>query len=324
MQEVEGDLVGRFAEPKALIQELLARGWLTSFQANHLLEGRDKELVLGSCLLLKPLGEGAMGRVYQARHGKLGQVVALKVIRQERLEHPDAIRRFQREIQAAAQLSHPNVVRAFDADQVGGTHFFVMEYVQGADLARLVKQAGPLSLGRACDCIRQAALGLQHAHEHGLIHRDIKPSNLLVTLDWGVKLLDMGLARVAHPGEASEGSSLLTQEGSVMGTPDYVAPEQALDPHSADIRADIYSLGCTLYFLLTGQVPFPGGTLTEKLLHHQMDEPVSVTVLRPEVPKVLAKVVGRLMAKRPEERWQTPAEVAKVMAAFLKPRLPSS
>src|SRR5262249_54333549 len=160
--------------------------------------------------------------------------------------------------------AHPNIVAVYDADEVAGTHFFAMEYVEGTDLAKLVKQNGPLPVAVACDYVRQAALGLQHAHEQGLVHRDIKPSNLLLAGKAGggvVKVLDMGLARLeAAPGEGSDGADPLTQEGAVMGTPDYVAPEQATDSRRADIRADLYSLGCTLYFLLTGKVPFPGGT----------------------------------------------------------------
>ena len=228
------------------------------------MRGRAHELLLGSYVLRERLGEGHEPGLHKARNWKLGRVVALKLIRKDRLEDGEAVRRFHREIRAAAQLDHPNIVRAFDADEIGGTHLLVMEYAQGVDLAKLVKQGGPLPVGRACDCARQAALGLQHAFERGLVHRDVKPQNLLATPVCVVKILDMGLARLGQAAEAGEGTSTMTQEGAVMGTLDYIAPEQAMDSHTVDIRADLYSLGCTLYFLLTGRVPFPGGTAMEK------------------------------------------------------------
>jgi serine/threonine protein kinase len=222
---------------------LLHRGWLTAYQANLLLQGRGSELVLGSYLLQERLGEGGMGAVFKALHRTLGREVALKVIRKERLANPHAVKRFRREVRAAAQLTHPTIVLAFDADQVGSNHFLVMEYVKGSDLSQRVKRHGPLPIDQGCDCIRQAALGLQHAYEKGLIHRDIKPANLLLTPQGEVKVLDMGLARLASDPEATQASSTLTQEGVVMGTPDYLAPEQALGSPEVDIRADLYALG---------------------------------------------------------------------------------
>jgi formylglycine-generating enzyme required for sulfatase activity len=251
--------------------------------------------------------------VFKARHAKLGRIVALKLIRKERLESPVAVKRFQRECMAAARLDHPNVVRAYDADEDGGTHFFAMEYVEGTDLARLVKEKGPLSVAEACDCARQAALGLQHAFEKGMVHRDIKPHNLLRTTDGVLKILDMGLARFSLGAADGESSSSLTQDGALMGTPDYIAPEQARDSKNADIRADLYSLGCTLFYLLTGRVPFGGGTLTEKLLSHQMDPVPDVRQLRPDVPEAVGQVVTTLMAKKPEDRYQAPAETVKAL-----------
>jgi formylglycine-generating enzyme required for sulfatase activity/tRNA A-37 threonylcarbamoyl transferase component Bud32 len=319
--EVEA-LRSRFADAKELARELLRRGWLTAFQANLLLQGRGQELLLGSYLLLERLGSGGMGAVFKAQNWKLGRIVALKLIKPERLTGEETVRRFQREIRAAAALDHPNIVRAYDADEAAGSHFFVMEYVEGIDLSRLVKQSGPLPVRQACDIIRQAALGLQHAFEKGLVHRDIKPGNLLLTKQGVVKVLDMGLARLG-PGGEGEQSSTMTAEGTVMGTPDFIAPEQTLDAHAVDIRADLYSLGCTLYFLLTGQVPFPGGTLGSKLLHHQLHRAVPVEQLRPEVPAAVAAVVRRLMAKRPQERYQTPAEVALALAEVGRNPAPS-
>jgi WD40 repeat protein/serine/threonine protein kinase len=324
----------RPSDPNALARELVRREFLTVWQVNQIIKGRARDLLLGSYVLLEKLGEGGMGAVFKARNWKLGHIVALKVIRKERLDNEAMIRRFRREIQAAGQLWHPNIVRAFDADEVNGTHFFVMEYVEGRDLARVVKERGPLPVTEACEYIRQAALGLQHAFERGLVHRDIKPSNLLLTRqsrdregavsaplpvgrgsDAGVvKLLDMGLARFER-GDV-EPSTALTQVGTIMGTPDYIAPEQARDSHTADIRADLYSLGCTLYFLLTGRVPFPRGNVTEKLLKHQMDTPTPVRQLRPDAPPHVEALIEKLMAKRPEERYQTPAELAAALESL--------
>jgi serine/threonine protein kinase len=318
LAEVTEFLPTRFPDPKALARELIQRGWLTPYQANQLLQGRGPGLVLGSYTLLERVGEGGMGQVFKARHWKLGKVVALKLIRKERLGNPAAIKRFQREVRAVAALSHPNIVLAYDADQIGGTHLLVMEFVEGAtDLARLVKKNGPLPIPQACDYIRQAALGLQHVYERGLVHRDIKPHNLLLAADGKtVKILDMGLARLNLPSSDDDKSSTVTKEGTVMGTPDYIAPEQALESHTVDIRADLYSLGCTFYHLLTDRVPFPGGSLGAKLLHHQMDEPTPVEQLRREVPPVVAAVVRKLMAKKPDDRYQTPAEVAVALASL--------
>jgi WD40 repeat protein/serine/threonine protein kinase len=318
---VRADLAPRFPESRDLARELIQRGWLTPFQVNHLLNGTGASLLLGSYLLLERLGQGGMGEVFRARNWKLGKIVALKVIRKEKLSRPDAVRRFQREVRAAAQLSHPNVVHAFDADQVGDLHMLVMEYVEGVDLHKIVKDHGPLPVGQACDCIRQTALGLQHAFERGLVHRDIKPHNLLVgnagTPAAGVvKILDMGLARIEQTA-GDDSTAGMTQDGIVVGTPDYIAPEQVTGASSVDIRADLYSLGCTLYYLLAGRPPFAGGSYGQKLMCHQTAEPPAVDSLRPEVPAGVAAIVRKLMAKLPEHRFQTPAELAAVLSGDL-------
>jgi WD40 repeat protein/serine/threonine protein kinase len=318
LEEVTHKLWPAFPEARALARELMVRGWLSPYQVNHLLQNRGRELILGSYILMERLGEGGMGRVFKARHMHMRRVSAIKIIRKECVANPDAIRRFRREIEAVAHLSHPNVVTAFDADQAGDTHFYVMEYVEGCDLDKLIKQRGPVPIGDACDYIRQAAQGLQHAFERGMVHRDIKPSNLLLTSKGSViKILDLGLARL-HLADA-ESTSTLTMEGSIAGTPDFISPEQARNSRQADIRSDLYSLGCTLYFLLTGRVPFPGGNLTEKLLKHQFDEPTPVAQLRPEVPAGVVAVIDRLLAKRPEHRYQTPAELAATLQADAVP-----
>ncbi len=316
LQELEA-LLPRFADARALAGELIRRSWLTPYQANQLLQGRGRELVLGSYVLLERLGEGGMGQVFKARNWKLGRVVALKVIRKDRLANPDAVRRFRREVQAAAALSHPNIVHAYDADEIDGTHLLVMECVEGAsDLARLLKKNGPLPVAQACKYIRQAALGLQHACARGMVHRDIKPQNMLLSGDGRtVKILDMGLARLDHSEADGDRTSTMTQEGAIMGTPDYIAPEQVMGSHDVDIRADLYSLGCTFYQLLTDRVPFPGGTLMQKLDGHRFHEAASVESLRPDVPPAVAAVVRRLMAKKPEDRYQTPADVAAALVS---------
>jgi serine/threonine protein kinase len=224
------------------------------------------------------------------------------------------VRRFLREVQATAQLSHPNVIHAYDADAVNDTLFLVMEFVEGTDLAKLVKKQGPLPVAQACRYISQAARGLEHAYQRGLIHRDIKPHNLLLSREGFVKVLDLGLVRLREA--AREPGCSMTGSDCVMGTPDYIAPEQARDSHAADTRADLYSLGCTLYFLLSGRVPFPGGSLTEKLLRHNLDEPTPVEKLRPEVPAAVAAMVAKLMAKKPGDRYQTPTEAVAALTAL--------
>jgi WD40 repeat protein/serine/threonine protein kinase len=306
----------RDPDPRALGRVLVRRRLLSLFQVNQVAAGKAKELRLGNFLLLDRLGEGGMGQVFKARHLRMGRIVALKLMRKEKLGNPASVKRFYQEVEAASQLNHPNIVVAYDADEIRGLHYFSMEYVEGSDLARQVKENGPLPVAVACEYIRQAAVGLQHAHEKGLVHRDIKPHNLLVGTNGGapvVKILDMGLARLQGKGETG-----LTQAGQVLGTPDYLAPEQAYDSRKADIRSDIYSLGCTLYFLLAGRAPFTGETLAQVLLMHQMEEPTPLKQRRAEVPAALAAVVHKMMAKQPGERYQSPAEVADALAALAR------
>jgi serine/threonine protein kinase len=290
--------------------------------------------------VIAALGTGGMGAVYRAEHTLMDRPVALKAIRADRLGDASMVERFRREAKAAGQLKHPNIVLSHDAEQAGDYHFLVMEYVEGKSLALVVADQGPLPIRLACDYVHQAALGLQYAHERGMVHRDIKPHNLMLTPDGQVKILDFGLARfvmetvpagslLAAPANATPLSSCgmsgfgsLTQVGTVMGTPDYIAPEQITDAHTADIRADIYSLGCTLYDLLTGEPPFPERTIIGKVTAHLERMPRPLTELRQDVPAELARVVERMMAKDPTKRFQTPAEVAATLAAFLAPPKP--
>jgi WD40 repeat protein/tRNA A-37 threonylcarbamoyl transferase component Bud32 len=321
LEEVERSLLPQFAEAQGLAEELVRRAWLTPFQVNQLFKDKGNELLVGSYVLLEKLGEGGMGAVYKAHNWKLGTIVAVKRVHKERLVRSETLGRFRHEIRAAALLAHPNIVRALDADEVDGVHFLVMEYVEGQTLHQLVRIHGPLPVPLACDYARQAALGLQHLHEQGLVHRDLKPSNLLVDLPAGaeppfrggtVKVLDLGLAHL-NDELRGEDWTTLTREGIVLGTPDFMAPEQTIDAHSVDIRADLYSLGCTLYFLLVARAPFQGGSLGQKIAHHQSAEPPALQSLRPTVPAEVVAVVRRLMAKRPEDRYQTPAETAQAL-----------
>jgi serine/threonine protein kinase/lipoprotein NlpI len=303
------------AEPASgWVAALVERGWLTRYQGEQVLQGRERDMVLEPYILLKPLGRGGMGQVYQALHRRMKRVVALKVIRPELLSENSAVLRFHREIEAVARVSHPNIVLAYDAGEVQGTHFLVMEYVEGMDLARLLEVEGPLEPSRAVELARQVCLGLRHAHEQGLVHRDIKPSNLMWSVrDRLVKILDLGLARL-HPWKterplAQAPMARLTPSGVPVGTPDYLAPEQLLDPSRVDIRSDLYSLGCTFYHLLAGRPPFDDGNLFRKLVAHREQEPPALRSLRPDLPEAVVDLIRTLMAKRPDDRYQSPAEV---------------
>ena len=267
---------------------------------------------LGEYRLLEKLGAGGMGEVYKALHTEMQRVVAVKVLPPGFVQDERAVARFKREIKAVASLSHPNIVQAFDAREVEGTRFLVMEYLEGLDLRDVAKRLGPLPIPEACELIRQAALGLQCAHEHGLVHRDIKPGNLMLTAQGQVKILDLGLARP----QAEGGEGEVTGTGEAMGTADYMAPEQAQDSRSVDIRADIYSLGCTLYRLIAGRPPFSGpkyDTAVKKLMGHIQDPVPPITRFRNDVPKRLEIVLGRLLAKDAAKRLATPADLAEAL-----------
>jgi hypothetical protein len=302
--------MGSLPEPRSFVRRLLDLDWLTPFQAELLLKGRGSELTVGPYLLLNRIGQGWSSHVFRARHLQFDRLVALKVLRKElvaELGH-DLIRRFFHEMQAIGRVNHPNVVHAYDGGPIGSTYFLAMEYVEGIDLDRLVRQSGPLPVEKVCEYARQVAEGLQNVHEQRLVHRDIKPSNLIIA-DGRVKILDLGFARLRQTAHARSGTGL-TNAGDVLGSADYLAPEQALDPHSVDHRADLYSFGCTLFFLLTGQPPFAGGTFAQKLDRHQHEPARSVNAMQPGVPGELAEVVNRLLTKRPEERIQTAGELA--------------
>lgn len=268
---------------------------------------------LGPYELVERIGQGGMGAVYKARHVHLKRTVAVKLLRTERTCDPRAVARFQAEMEAVGRLDHPNLVRAHDAGEAEGRHFLVMEHVDGLDLARLVRSSGPLPVADACEIIRQVAIGLHHAHQHGLVHRDVKPSNVMRTADGGVKILDLGLARLLHDQPATR---QLTETGQVLGTGDYIAPEQGQDAGNADARSDIYSLGCTLYFLLAGQAPFAGPqhrTFIEKVVAHATQPFPPITAVRADIPEPLVTILERMTAKSPTERFQTAGDVAAAL-----------
>jgi serine/threonine-protein kinase len=317
LDDLQRKIQGRAVAARAVADKLIEKGWLTAYQVERLLNGRGNELVLGPYVVLDGLGKGGMGEVVKARHRILGRIDALKTIRSDSLQSEALVRRFVRrfvrEAQAAARLRHANVVQVYGADQAGEVHYLALEYVEGTDLSALVDRDGPFPISVACEYVRQAALGLQHIHEAGLVHRDIKPSNLLLQPAAAgksavVKVLDLGLARF-EAGAANDGAGRLTGSGAVIGTPDFLAPEQTVNAHGVDARADLYSLGCSLYFLLTGEVPFPGGMLIHKVVAHQMHQPEAVEKLRPDTPREVAAIIRKLMAKNPEERFQSAAEV---------------
>jgi len=279
--------------------------------------------------IIEEINRGGMGVIYKAKQHGLNRLVALKVITPDRLNHPDAMRRFQREVQASAHLNHPNIVTVFHTDLQGPRPYLAMEYVAGIDLWKLVKRGGPLSVKDACAYIHDTAEGLQHAFEQKLVHRDIKPANLMVipspldknpsgsTRKPAVKILDMGLARVtAHHDDEDTGG--ITEAGEFLGTPDYIAPEQAEDPRQADIRSDLYSLGGTFYFLLVGKVPYPGGNLVQKLRRQLLEAPPSAADRRGDVSPELDGLIRKLMARLPAERYQTPAELIEHLEEIMR------
>ena len=303
-------------DQEALAKLLIEADLLTKWQADKLLAGKHRGFRLKQYKLLDQIGKGGMSHVYLAEHMVMERRVALKVLPKQRVKDRSYLARFKLEARAAARLDDPNIVRVYDIDHEGDTHYIVMEYVNGRDLHQTVGHDGPLKYEVAADYIAQVARGLQHAHEMGLVHRDIKPANCLVDPHKTVKLLDMGLAKLTD----DETSLTLANDENVLGTADYLAPEQALNSHAADARADIYSLGCTLYFLLAGKPPFPDGSISERLLKHQVEQPASLLTFRPDCPLSLMEICTRMMCKKPEDRPQTSGEVAALLADWLADR----
>lgn len=302
-------------DTEVLSSHLTRKGLLTGWQSERLLEGRHRGFFVGKYKLLDHLGTGGMSSVYLAEHPVMRRRVALKVLPTNRVADSSYLRRFHREARAVATLDHRHIVRAFDVDHDGDVHYLVMEYVPGRDLKTLVEQDGPLPSRVAAEYIRQAAEGLGHAHSAGLVHRDMKPANLLIDLRGTVKVLDLGLASVADDIDAALSREF---DDKVLGTVDYLAPEQALNSQLADRRADIYGLGCTLYFALTGHPPFPTGSLAQRIMLHQTTEPADICGERPDVPRELVAICRRMMAKSAEKRYQTMDEVSKALGLWLR------
>ncbi|MCE9607639.1 MAG: serine/threonine protein kinase [Planctomycetia bacterium] len=302
-------------EGPKFIEYLQRVGLVTEWQSEKLLQGRHKGFFLGNYKLLRHLGSGGMSAVFLSEHKHMRQRRAIKVLPQARVNDSSYLGRFYREARAAAALDHPNIVRAYDVDNDGDNHFLVMEYVEGNDLQKIVSSGGVLPYETAAEYMRQSAAGLVHAHQVGLIHRDIKPANLLVDPKGVVKVLDMGLARFAD--DEKQASLTQVHEENVLGTADYLAPEQAINSHTVDARADIYSLGCTFYFALTGHPPFNEGTLTQRLLMHQQKEPPSITIDRPDAPRDLLAICKKMMAKKLDERYQNAGEVEHALTQWL-------
>jgi serine/threonine protein kinase len=298
--------------PKQTAILMVREGVLTNLQATQLLRGKWKNFVLcGKYKLLEHIGSGGMGQVYLCEHTRMARRVAIKILPPHKATESVCLERFYREAKAAAALDHPNIVRAhdIDRDQTGAEplHFLVMEYVDGSSLQHVVGRFGPLTIARACHYVAQTADGLQHAHEAGLVHRDVKPANLLLERSGIVKILDLGLARLVN--DTSDDLTQRLGAHNLIGTADYLAPEQANNSHTADIRADIYSLGVTFYFLLTGRSPFKEGTIAQKLLYHRLQQPDPIQKVRPDVPTEIARIVDRMLAKDPRNRFQEPFDV---------------
>ena len=297
---------------RRLARQAVRLNQLTLWQAQQLLAGRTSGFRVDRYLLLDLIGHGGMGRVYLARDTRLNRLVALKILAPERMNNPRAIARFQREARVGAQLQHENLVRIYDFGESSGRYFLVMEYIEGKTVGSLIMSQGAMPPPTAARLAQQIALGLEHAHRKGLIHRDVNPYNVLVTHEGIAKLADLGLAIDLAEEER------VTREGATVGTFDYVAPEQARHSHSADIRSDIYSLGCTIYHMISGRVPFPSPSLPEKLFAHQAMEPEPLGRLVPSVPPGLVEVVQRMMRKLPEDRYATPLQVAQALEPFVE------
>jgi eukaryotic-like serine/threonine-protein kinase len=302
-------------ELDTLIRHLLDQDLVTQWHLEKLLVGKYKGFFLGKYKLLRLLGTGGMSSVYLAEHRLSAQKRAIKVLPRRRVSDKSYLDRFYQEARAAASLNHPNVVRMYDICHEADTHYMVMEYVQGQDLYDLVKANGPLAFAEAVGYCVQTAEGLSHAHKRDLVHRDIKPANLILTDDGTIKILDLGLALIHQ--EENESLTLLYNE-KVMGTADYLAPEQAVNSHDVDRRADIYSLGCTLYFMLTGHPPFPTGTLAQRIAMHQLQEPADIRQSRADCPAELVAICKQMMMKKAELRYQNCVDLRQELEGWLK------
>ena len=307
-------------DPRDAADAMVLGGLLTAFQAEQFLLGKWRGFTIGKYKLLERVGVGGMGQVFLCEHMFMKRRVAIKVLPPAKAEQPAALGRFYREARAAGSLEHPNIVRTHDIDQDGNLHFIVMEYVDGTNLLDLVKKFGPMDIGRATHTIRQVALGLDFAFRGGIIHRDIKPGNILVDRLGAIKLLDLGLARFYK--DTTDMLTVKYDDKIVLGTADYVAPEQVANSHSVDVRADIYALGASFYFVLAGHPPFPNGTVSQKLLWHRTKDPTPIRQIRPEVPEGIAAIVAKMMHKDVNQRFLTPADVVEALELWEPAEVP--
>lgn len=307
------------SDPREAADGMVQDGILTNFQAEQFLLGKWRGFTIGKFKLLERVGVGGMGQVFLCEHMFMKRRVAVKVLPPAKAEHPAALGRFYREARAAGLLEHNNIVRTHDIDQDGNLHFIVMEYVDGSNLLEIVKKFGPMEIGRAVSYTKQIADGLEYAFKNGIIHRDVKPGNVLIDRRGTAKVLDMGLARFFK--DQTDNLTVKYDDKIVLGTADYVAPEQVANSHSVDVRADVYALGATMYFLLAGHPPFPTGTVSQKLIWHRTKDPTPLQQIRPEVPDALAEIVARMMAKDPANRFQTPGAVAAALAPHVPAKI---
>ena len=317
LAELRTDDTGQDETVAAIADHLADKGLLTKWQANALLEGSSQRLHIGNYTLVEKLGSGGLSSVYLAEHQLIQRRAAIKILLEDDTVERSLLQRFYREAQAAASLDHPNIVRLYDVASEGDTHYIVMEHVKGRDLQRLVAEDGRLEFDTCADYVAQIAFALEHAHQAGLIHRDVKPANCIASEDGLVKLLDLGLAKFA---EGNFGSLTVDNDERLLGTVDYLAPEQAMDSHAVDGRADIYSLGCTLYYLLTGHPPFQEGSVAQRLMKHQKESPKTVDTYRPETPAELVQLCQDMTLKDPRQRIQTAGEVGMRLADWLQSR----
>lgn len=308
-------------DSQTLAEHLVKTGKLTRFQANKLLQGVTKGMVLGAYHLLSPIGKGGMGAVYLARDSRTQGLVAVKVLPPKRARSEERLLiRFRREMEICQKVDHPNLTRTYESGVHEDVNYIAMEFIPGRNLFRLVQDEGCLEVPRAARLFREIALGLDYAHAQGLIHRDLKPSNIVITPDDHARILDLGLALMQ--GEECYDKTVVGGQGYVVGTMDYLAPEQAEDAFNVDCRADIYSLGCTLYYALTKQAPFPGGTALQKLMRHRLDEPEPIASLNPNVPPEFAALVSRMMAKDRDQRLGRAIEIHEALAVWAGVKAP--
>jgi serine/threonine protein kinase len=301
-------------DPRSLADHLVRKGKLSRFQADKLLRGSGKGLLLAHYQVLSPIGRGGMSTVYLARDERNGELVALKVLTPSRWRNQERLlARFQREMELSRKVAHPHLAWTYESGFCLGVYYIAMEYIPGKNLSKTVAESGPLKASRAARLMAEVAAGLEHAHNQGLVHRDLKPSNIMITPNDHAKVLDLGLALME--GEEAE-LDVIGGRGYIVGSMDYIAPEQTTDPTGVDCRADIYSLGCTLYFALTGQPPFPGGTSREKMRRHRLEVPRPLRNLAPDVPVGFARLIERMMAKEPANRPPSAVAVEEELRAW--------